>query len=113
MQQGAQALSSTLQAAQRGPEAVLQELNAAAQQGMGLARTMAQAGMQQAQVGMQGANSSTGLLDSSAYLLRAHLGTSPGMLHLSRRCRQAQSCMRCRRHSMHRQQLLFVYLSVY
>ena len=51
LQQGAHALSSTVQAAQRGPEAVLQELNSAAQQGMGLARMMAQAGMQQAQVG--------------------------------------------------------------
>ena len=103
MQQGAQALQSTLQAAQRGPEAVLQELNAAAQQGMGLARMMAQAGMQQAQVGRQGAHSGSGLFDGSASLPWAHLGTSPGMLHLSRQCRpasagcrQAQYCMRCR-----------------
>ena len=107
LQQGAQALSSTLQAAQRGPEAVLQELNAAAQQSMGLARTMAQAGMQQAQVGVQGACSCTGLLSGSAWLERAHLGTLPGMLYLSRHlsqahvgCWPAQSYMRCRRNGM-------------
>ena len=97
LRQGAQALSSTLRAAQRNPEAVLQELNSAAQQGMGLARTVAQAGMQQAEVSMQLHHPDRWLSmvaagTSGNFALHAAPQQAPQQAHVG--CRQEQSRLR-------------------